>query len=84
MPRFHSLLIAGLLVAPFSIPGRGQEFKPYAGSKLDEKASREAYAPAPGKQSEVFTADDSLDKVYAFYDAMRSGGPKLPSGQKVK
>ena len=46
--------------------------------------------PLPGKQSEVYTTDDSLDKVYAFYEgmykeiAMRSGGPKLPSGQQVK
>jgi len=90
MPRFNSLLIAGLLVAAFGMPCPAQEFKPYAGSKLDEKASREASAAAPGKQSEVYTTDDSLDKVYAFYKGMykeitmRSGGPKLPSGQQVK
>ncbi len=57
---------------------------------MDDKASREASAAAPGKQSEVYTTGDSLDKVYAFYKgmykefSMRSTGPKLPSGQQVK
>jgi hypothetical protein len=90
MSRFASLLLASLLVAAFSMPCPAQEFKPYAGAKLDEKASREASAAAPGKQSEVYTTNDSLDQVYALYKgmykemAMRSGGPKLPSGQQVK
>jgi hypothetical protein len=67
-----------------------QDFKPYTGSKLDETASREASAAAPGKQSEVYTTGDSFDKVDAFYKGlykeytMRSTGPKLPSGQQVK
>ena len=90
MPKSSSFLLVSLIVASFSVPCPAQEFKPYAGSKLDEKASREASAAAPGKQSEVYTTDDSLDKVYAFYKgmykeiAMRSTGPKLPSGQQVK
>jgi hypothetical protein len=63
-----------------------QDFKPYTGSKMDEKASREASAAAPGKLSEVYTTSDGFDKVYAFYKtlykefAMSSQPPKLPSG----
>ena len=82
-------LLAGLLFA-FSTLSLAQEFKPYTGAKLDDKASREASAAAPGKQSEVYTTGDSLDKVYAFYKdmykefSMRTAGPKLPSGQQVK
>ncbi len=82
-------LLAGILVV-FSSLCLAQEFKPYTGAKLDDKASREASAAAPGKQSEVYTTGDSLDKVYAFYKgmykefSMRSTGPTLPSGQQVK
>ena len=82
-------LLAGLLIV-FSTLCLAQEFKPYTGAKLDDKASREASAAAPGKQSEVYTTSDSLDKVYAFYKntykefSMRSTGPTLPSGQQVK
>ena len=56
------LLAASILLA--------QDFKPYTGSKLDEKATREASAAAPGKQSEVYTTSDPFDKVYAFYKAL--------------
>ena len=83
-------LVVGMLLAAVTIPCLAQDFKPYAGSKLDEKASREATAAVPGKQSEVYTTGDSLDKVYTFYKGlykeytMRSTGPKLPSGQQVK
>ena len=67
-----------------------QDFKPYTGSKLDEKATREASAAAPGKQSDVYTTSDSFDKVYAFYKAMYKEfpmsrqPPKQPSGQQIK
>ncbi len=83
-------LVAGLLLASVSIPCLAQDFKPYPGAKLDEKASREATATVPGKQSEVYTTGDALDKVYTFYKGlykeitMGSTGPKLPSGQQVK
>lgn len=84
------LVIAGMLLASVSLPCLAQDFKPYAGSKLDENASREASAAAAGKQSVVYTTSDALDKVSAFYKglykeyAMSSSGPKLPSGQQVK
>jgi hypothetical protein len=84
------LLTAGVLLAVGNIPCLAQDFKPYAGSKLDDKASSEASASVPGKQSEVYTTNDSLDKVYAFYKSvykestMRNTGPTLPSGQQVK
>ncbi len=82
-------LLAGLLVA-LSALSLAQDFKPYTGSKLDDKASSEASAAVPGKESQVYTTGDSLDKVYAFYKgtykefSMRSTGPTLPSGEQVK
>lgn len=82
--------LAGMFLATVSIPCGAQEFKQYAGSKVDEKASREASSAAPGKLSEVYTTSDALDKVYTYYKGlykeftMRSTGPRLPSGQQVK
>ena len=81
------LVVVGMLLAFVNVPCLAQDFKPYTGSKLDEKVSREASASAPGKQSEVYTTGDAFDKVYAFYKGlykeytMRSSGPKLPSGR---
>jgi hypothetical protein len=86
----RSYLLVGMLLGSLSLPCLAQDFKLYGSSKLDENASREASAAAPGKQSEVYTTSDSLDKVYTFYKdlykefTMRSTGPKLPSGQQVK
>jgi hypothetical protein len=82
-------LLAGILVA-FSTLCLAEDFKPYTGAKLDDKISREASAVVPGKESQVYTTNDSLDKVYAFYKgmykefSMRTNGPTLPSGQQVK
>ena len=90
MLRAGVFIVAGMLVASVNGLYAAQDFKPYAGSKLDEKASREASAATPGKQSEVYTTTDPFDKVYAFYKGlykeypMRSTGPKLPSGQQIK
>ena len=85
-----SLIAFGMLLASGSVPCLAQDFKPYTGSKLDQQATRESTAAAPGKQSEVYTTSDSFDKVHAFYKAlykeytmMHSSGPKLPSGQQV-
>jgi len=86
---FMCHLVVVLLVF-VNIPSLAQDVKTYPGSKLDEKASREASAAAPGKRSDVYTTGDALDKVYAFYKGqykeftMRSTGPKLPSGQQVR
>lgn len=83
MARFILVLLAGSILL-------AQDFKPYAGSKLDEKATREASAAAPGKRSDVYTTSDSFDKVYAFYKglykefAMSSQPPKPPSGQQIR
>jgi len=90
MQRFGLfLLAAGMLVAAAIVPCRAQDFKPYAGSKLDVKGSRDASAAAPGKQSEVYTTGDAYDKVLAFYKGLYKefpmrGGPKLPSGQAIQ
>ena len=81
--------LAGTLIT-FSALCLAQDFKPYTGSKLDAKASQEASAAVPGKESRVYTTGDSLDKVYAFYKStykefsMRSTCPTLPSGQQVR
>src|SRR5450432_2342824 len=90
MRRSISFFLASILLASLNTLCVAQELKPYAGAKLDDKASREASAAAPGKQSQVYTTGDSLDKVYAFYKgiykefSMGNTGPKLPSGQQVK
>ena len=89
MRKFALFLIVGGMLLAVNFPCLAQDFKPYAGSKLDEKASREASAATPGKQSEVYTTDDAFDKVYAFYkglyqEYMMRGIPRLPSGQQIK
>ena len=73
--------IGGLLLA-------APAFQVYPGSRLDGSASREA---SSGKtESEVYTTDDPMDKVYAFYKplykefTMKRAVPKLASGQEVK
>jgi hypothetical protein len=82
--------LCSILVLSLAMVCRADDFKPYPGSKMDEKASRDASAAAPNKTSEVYTTGDALDKVYAFYkplykeQTMRSTPPKLPSGQQVK
>ena len=79
-----------ILIGAGLAPCLAQDFKPYPGSKIDEKASREASATVPGKESQVYTTTDALDKVSAFYKGlykeitMRSSGPKLPSGEQVR
>src|SRR5579863_2361552 len=77
-----------LICAIGSLILAAQAFKVYRGSKLDEGASREA---STGKaEVEVYTTDDSLDKVYAFYKTlypefvMKRPAPKLASGQQAK
>jgi hypothetical protein len=91
MRKFGLLFV--VVVAIFmclGVPCLAQDFKPYAGSKLDEKATSEASKAAPGKKSEVYTTPDSFDKVYAFYKslykeyAMAHQPPKLPSGQQIQ
>ena len=60
-------LVVGTIVASVNMLCMAEGLKPYAGSKLDEKASRDASAAAPGKLSEVYTTGDGFDKVYTFY-----------------
>jgi hypothetical protein len=83
-------IAAGMFLATVNRPCLAQDFKPYPGSKLDQKGTRDASAAAPGKQSDVYTTDDAFDKVYAFYKGlykeytMMRGTPRLPSGQQLK
>jgi len=83
------VVVAGTLLASVNVPCLAQDFKPYSGAKLDENASREASAAAPGKQSEVYTTGDSFDKVYAFYkgtykEYMMPSRPRRPSEPQLK
>jgi hypothetical protein len=72
------------------VPAIAQDFKQYPGSKLDDKASREASSTKSGIDCQVFTTPDSFDKLYAFYKAMYKEQawpvhpPKLPSGQEIR
>jgi hypothetical protein len=71
---FMCHLVVVLLVF-VNIPSLAQDVKTYPGSKLDEKASREASAAAPGKRSDVYTTGDALDKeqVRWFFFIMDGG-----------
>jgi hypothetical protein len=91
MKRLPLLLTTvSLLLASVSIQCIAQDFKPYASSKLDEKASHDASGAAPGKESVVYTTGDSFEQVYAFYKGqykeftMRHGPMPLPTGQQIK
>jgi len=84
-------LVVGVLLVSINLPCAAQDFKPYPGSQLDEKASREAMAGSPpDKQAQVYTTDDAFDKVYAFYkgrykeSTILGSGRKLPSGQQIR
>ena len=82
MRRLALFLVGvGMLITSVNIPCLAQDFKPYAGSKPDEKASREASAAAPGKQSEVYTTGDAFDKVYAFYKGLYKEYPSVAQAQ---
>jgi hypothetical protein len=84
------VIVVSVLLLAVNPPCLAQDFKPYPGAKLDEKASREASAAASGKQSQVFTTEDTFEKVYSFYKSlykeytMSSSSPKLPSGQALR
>src|SRR5258708_39724373 len=90
MRRSTLLLVAcGMLLAAVNVPCLAQDFKPYPGSKLDEKGTRDASATAPGKSSQVYTTSGAFDKVAAFYKGLYKElpmrvGPKLPSGQHIQ
>lgn len=78
-----NLIAFGILLASTTWPAMAQDFKPYAGSKLDEQASREASAAVPGKRSQVYTTADSFEKVNAFYKSLYKEYTALGSGRKM-
>src|ERR1700730_19410483 len=84
------MIVISMILVAVNAPCLAQDLKLYPGAKPDEKASREASAAAPGKQSEVYTTGDAFEKVAAFYKglykeyAMPNASPKLPSGQALK
>jgi hypothetical protein len=84
------LIVAGMILTVWGGRCVAQDFKPYPGAKLDEKGSTAASAAAPGKKSEVYTTNDSYEKVYAFYKefykeyVMPVRPPNLAGGQELK
>jgi len=46
----------------------GQEFRPYAAARLDQKASQQA--SGRGAKCEVYTTTDAFEKVYAWYKSL--------------
>ena len=89
--RNRTFLHRSLVLVFAASLGLAQALTPFPGAQRDEKASREASQSAPGKVSEVYTTNDSFDKVFAFYKglykqdtAMPPAGPKLPSGKQVQ
>lgn len=64
----RALLVASCLIICTGAAMIAQQFRPYPGSKLDQKAGRQA--SAPGTICEVYTTRDSFEKVYTFYNAL--------------
>ena len=99
MTRFAC--IYGLVIFfALTMVGLAADFKPYPGTKIDEKATQEANQMAAGSKmgkapkSTIYTTGDSFDKVFDFYKGMakeykmphqKEGKvKKLPSGQELK
>lgn len=85
-----------IMVFVFSTFVFAVEFKPYPGSKIDNKATKDAtellkQSGMSGKAT-IYTTNDSFEKVVAFYKGMtkeykmpgKRGVKKLPSGQELK
>ncbi len=85
-----------MMVFVFSTFVYAAEFKPYPGSKIDTKATKEAtellkQSGMAGKAT-IYTTGDSFEKVYAFYKGSAKeykmpgerGVKKLPSGQELR
>ncbi|HKF05243.1 MAG TPA: hypothetical protein VKB49_23190 [Candidatus Sulfotelmatobacter sp.] len=80
---FFVLLIAGT----WSV---AQDFKPYPGSRFDDKASQQASAFEQGMEVQVYRSGDNFEKIYSFYKSLYREVavpfPKqmLPDGKEVK
>lgn len=79
--------LALVLAGPRSL---AQDFKPYPGARLDEKASRQASAQVRGLECKVYTSSDSFERVRSYYRSLYKEFPapfpsqKLPNGQEVQ
>ena len=93
----RQLISVFVIVMIFSVTLFAAEFKPYPKAKLHEKATRDGMEiAAQMKQNikiEVYTIDESFEKVYEFYKSAAAEykmpyhtpeGTKLPSGQILK
>ena len=74
--------------AVISMLALAEEFKVYPNAKLDVPTSRQASSSRT--QCQVYTTDDSFDKLYAFYKGQykefpwKLPKPKLPSGKELQ
>ena len=65
MRRFAVFVfVAATILAWANTPCVAQDFKPYAGSRLDETASREASAAAPGKRSDGYFSSSTVARTW--------------------
>jgi hypothetical protein len=77
------LAIAGMLSV-------AQDFKPYPGSRFDDKASQQVSAVESGMEVQVYTTGDDFEKVRAFYGSLYREvaapfpKPTLPHYKEVK
>jgi hypothetical protein len=89
-------VLAFLMSFAFASPVIATEFKPYPGTTVDQKATREAtellkQSGMTGKAT-IYTTSDSFEKVVAFYKGMArewqmpkgDETPKLQSGGVLK
>lgn len=90
-------ILSILVVFAFSTLVIAAEFKPYPGSKIDNKATKDAtellkQSGMAGKAT-IYTTNDSFEKVHAFYKGIakeykmpgeKGGKKKLPSGQELQ
>jgi hypothetical protein len=80
---FFVLVIAGML-------SFAQDFKPYPGSRHEEKTSQQASAVDKELDVQVYTTGDSFEKVYGFYKsvykevAVPFPKQKFPNGEELK
>ena len=61
------LLATALFSSMLSSISFAAAFKVYPGAKLDDRATRDTNGPGSISKKKVYTTNDSLDKVAAFY-----------------
>ena len=90
MKRLIGCAVVTLWVAASGTQAKRMAFRPYPNAKLDKAAAAAASKEQIGTQVEVYTTNDSFEKVNAFYKSlykeyvMPANPPKMDSGQQVR